>query len=111
MLLAEELLLLALDDESGRVVVSEIDRGLRGAVLLELALLGRVRVAEKGEDVRAGRLVLVPGSPLPHPVLAEGLAVLEGREGRKPEHVIDKLTKGLRDRLADGLVQSGVLRH
>jgi Golgi phosphoprotein 3 GPP34 len=111
MLLAEELLLLALDDETGRIGVSQIDRGLAGAVLLELALLGQVRVAEKGEDVRAGRLVLVPGPPPPHPVLAEGLAVLEGREGRKPEHVIDKLAKGLRDRLAGGLVQAGVLRH
>lgn len=111
MLLAEELLLLALDDESGRVGVSQLDRGLAGAVLLELALLGRVRVAEKGEDVRAGRLVLVPGSPLAQPVLAEGLAVLESREGRKPQHVIDKLAKGLRDRLADGLVHAGVLRH
>jgi len=111
MLLAEELLLLALDDKSGRVNVSQIDRGLAGAVLLELALLGRVRVAEKRENVRAGRLVLVPGPPLAHPVLAEGLAVLEGREGRKPEHVIDKLAKSLRDRLADGLVQAGVLRR
>jgi hypothetical protein len=111
MLLAEELLLLALDDETGRVGVNQIDRGLAGAVLLELALLGRVRVAEKGEDVRAGRLVLVPGPPPSHPVLAEGLAVLDGREGRKPEHVIDKLAKGLRDRLADGLVHAGVLRH
>jgi hypothetical protein len=111
MLLAEELLLLALDDRTGRITVGEIDKGLAGAVLLELALLDRVRVAGKGETVRAGRLVLQPGPALEHPVLAGGLATVEGREGRKPEQVIDALGKGLRDRLADGLVDAGVLRR
>jgi hypothetical protein len=111
MMLAEELLLLALDDESGKVVVSELDKGLAGAVLIELALLERVRVAEKGEDVRAGRLVLESGPAPAHPVLAAGLDVLSGREGRKPDHVLDALAKGLRERLADGLVETGVVRR
>lgn len=111
MLLAEELLLLALDDRTGRVGVREIDKGLAGAVLLELALLGRVRVAEKRENVRAGRLVLQPGPPPGHPVLDAGLATLEDREGRRPERVIGALGKDLRDRLADGLVAAGVLRR
>lgn len=111
MLLAEELLLLALDDESGKVRVSEIDKGLAGAVLLELALLERVRVTERGEDVRRGRLVLRNGPAPEHPALAAGLDVLARREGRKPENVIDALAKGLRDRVADGLVEAGVLRR
>jgi len=111
MLLAEELLLLAVDDETGRVEVSQVDKGLAGAVLLELALLDRVRVAEKGEAVRAGWLVLRPGPAPAHPVLAAGLAALADQAGRKPEHVIDRLGKGLRDRLADGLVEAGVLRR
>jgi hypothetical protein len=111
MLVAEELLLLALDDESGRVVVSEIDKGLAGAVLIELALLDRVRVTEKGEATRAGRLQVRPGPAPAHPVLAAGLATIGDREGRKPERVIDALGKSLRDRLADGLVEAGVLRR
>ena len=111
MLLAEELLLLALDDETGRITVSEIDRGLAGAVLIELALLGRVRVAEKNEAVRAGRLMVVPGAEPGHPVLRSGLATLDDRAGRKPQHVIDALAKSLRDRLADSLVEAGVLRR
>ena len=85
MLLAEELLLLALDDRTGKNRVSNIEKGLAGAVLLELALLDRVRVTEKGEQVRTGRLVLRPGPAPGHPVLATGLEVLADREGRKPQ--------------------------
>lgn len=111
MLIAEELLLLALDDESGKVVVSELDKGLAGAVLIELALLERVRIAEKGETVRAGRLVLKPGPQPGHPVLADAVRVLSAKEGRKPQDVLGTLAKGLRERLADGLVAAGVLRR
>src|SRR6202008_2617315 len=111
MLLAEELLLLALDDRTGKNRVSNIEKGLAGAVLLELALLDRVRVTEKGEQVRTGRLVLRPGPAPGHPVLATGLEVLADREGRKPQHVIDALAKRLRERLTDGMVEAGVLRR
>ncbi|HEY7591668.1 MAG TPA: GPP34 family phosphoprotein [Actinophytocola sp.] len=111
MLLAEELLLLALDDESGKVVVTELDKGLAGAVLVELTLAERVRVAEKGESVRAGRLVLRPGPAPADPILANGLAVLAHREGRKPEYVLDALANDLRRKLADRLVEAGVLRR
>ncbi|MGH3880753.1 MAG: GOLPH3/VPS74 family protein [Actinophytocola sp.] len=111
MLLAEELLLLALDDGTGKNRVSNIEKGLAGAVLLELALLDRVRVTEKGEQVRAGRLVLRPGPAPEHPVLVTGLEVLANREGRKPQHVIDALAKRLRERLTDGMVDAGVLRR
>lgn len=110
-LLAEELLLLALDDESGKVVVTELDKGLAGAVLVELTLAERIRVAEKGESVRAGRLVLRPGPEPGDPILAGALALLAHREGRKPQYVLDALAKDLRRRLADRLVQAGVLRR
>lgn len=111
MLLAEELLLLALDDERGKVGLAGIDTGLAGAMLIELALLERVRVAERGERVKAGRLVLRPGPPPPHPMLAAALTRLSEREGRKPEQVLSALSPGLRDGLADGLVGQGVLRR
>jgi Golgi phosphoprotein 3 (GPP34) len=111
MLLAEELLLLALDDERGKVVVAELDKGLAGAVLIELALLERIRVAEKGEDVRAGRLVLKPGAAPGHPVLDDALRLLSAKEGRKPKDVLGILAKGLRERLELLLVDAGVLRR
>lgn len=111
MLLAEELLLLALDDETGRNRLNSIDLGLAGAVLIELALLERVRVAERGESVKAGRLVVVPGPAPANPVLARGLELVADRAGRKPEHVLNPLGKGLREWLADALVDAGVLRR
>src|SRR5918997_7153643 len=111
MLLAEELLLLALDDRTGKNRLQSIDLGLAGAVLIELALLERVRVAERGESVRAGRLVVTPGPAPENPVLARGLAVLSEREGRKPEKVLQALGKGLRARLTDTLLDAGVLRR
>jgi hypothetical protein len=111
MLLAEELLLLALDDDTGKVVVTELDKGLAGAVLIELALRERIRVAEKGETVRAGRLVLKPGAAPGHPVLDDALRLLSAREGRKPKDVLGPLAKGLRARLTGSLVDAGVLRR
>ncbi len=111
MLLAEELLLLALDDETGKVVVPELDKGLAGAVLIELALRQRVRVAEKGEEVRAGRLVVEPGAAPGHPVLDDALRLVSAKSGRQPKDVVGALSKGLRARLADGLVSVGVLRR
>lgn len=111
MLLAEELLLLGLDDRTGKVVVSELDKGLAGAVLIELALTERVRVAEKGEPVRAGRLVVMPGPAPAHPVLADALELVAAKEGRRPKDMIGKLSQRLRERLADDLVARGVLRR
>jgi hypothetical protein len=107
-MLAEELLLLVL--ETGKLRSPEISIGLAGAVLTELELIGRVRVAERGESVRAGRLVLRPG-PLPaHPGLATGLCGLSAQQGRKPEQVLDALGRGLYEYLASGLVAVGELR-
>jgi Golgi phosphoprotein 3 (GPP34) len=111
MLLAEELLLLALDDRTGKNRLRSIDLGLAGAVLVELALLERVRVAERGESVKAGRLVVTPGPAPESPVLARGLAVLSEREGRKPESVLHALGKGLRESLTDKLLEARVLRR
>ncbi|WP_206035927.1 GPP34 family phosphoprotein, partial [Prescottella equi] len=57
-LIAEDLLLLLLDDESGDPLVdgTRLPRVLAGAVLLELALDGYVTPADQGEDVKRGRL-------------------------------------------------------
>ena len=75
MLLAEDLLLLLTDDDSGRLVVSgsAVDVALGGAQLIELTLLGRVDVTGEGEG-RAGRLVVRPGERPADPLLEEALA-------------------------------------
>jgi hypothetical protein len=112
MLIAEELLLLLLNDRTGRTPasVTELDKGLAGAVLVELALLGSVDVAGDGGPVRKGRLVTKPAPPPEHPVLADALEKVAAKAGRKPQDVLGVLAKGLKDRLTGGLVEAGLVR-
>ncbi|MFC5291112.1 GPP34 family phosphoprotein [Actinokineospora guangxiensis] len=106
MLVAHDLLLLLIDDESGKVSfgMSEPDKALAGAVLVDLAERDLVGVAD-------GRLAAKPGPTPPEPVLAQALAVVRERDGQKPKNVLGPLAKGLRDHLADDLVEAGILRR
>lgn len=60
MLLAEDLLLLLTEDETGKLAASstEVDVALGGAFLAEFTLMQRVDVAGSDERVREGRLVV-----------------------------------------------------
>jgi hypothetical protein len=111
-LIAEELLLLLTDDTTGKPVVgsTELEHGLAGAVLLELAMTGRVDV-EPGKGLgRKERLVVVDASPSGEPVLDEALRRIAQKPGRKPDTVVGALRKGLRDHLYGQLVTHGMLR-
>lgn len=107
MLLAEDLLLLLTDDETGRLVVSgtTVDIALGGAQLVELSLLGRVDV-----DARK-RLKVVDVTPVDDDLLARAQTTVSEREGKKPSAVIGKLGKGLRGALYQRLATTGVLRE
>lgn len=106
LLLAEELLLLSLDDEKGSDQTwSSIDGGLAGALLLELTEAGALRL----EDDK-----LVPGASVPaDPLLVEALEVVRSSEKpRDAKHWVTKLPgqlKPLRRRLAERLVERGIL--
>jgi Golgi phosphoprotein 3 (GPP34) len=105
--LAEELLLLAFDDESGKQTVSGdyLDAGLGGAQLLELALAERV-------DVLDDRVVVANPTPLNDPVLDQALSRIGGEQKlRKPQWWVTRLGKDLRDLLLDRLVERGLLRR
>jgi hypothetical protein len=106
MLLAEDLLLLLTDDETGRLVVSgsHADLALGGAQLVELSLAGRVDVDEHT------RLVVRDPSPTGEELLDRALTVAQRREGKKPRAVLGELGKHLRDELYERLTASGVLR-
>lgn len=111
MLIAEDLLLLAYDDESGRPdtwISSYLDPALGGALLVELTEAGRIALEGEG---RKGRLRVLDATPTGDPVLDDALARLEKHPGRRPKDAIGKLTKGLRRALLDGLADRGVLRH
>ena len=111
MLLAEDLLLLLTDDETGKLVATpaHVDLALGGAVLVELTMAGRVDVTGEGSD-KPGRLVVRDPSPPEDLVLAHGLEVVAERAGKKPVSAVAPLGKKLRGRLYERLVGYGVLR-
>jgi hypothetical protein len=107
-LIAEMLLLVAVNDK-GRVPLgsdSFVDIGLTGALLAELAIDGRLTIAEDG-TVRAGDIR--PDDVL----LADAYdAVREHLEDRRARRVIGGLScriGGSRKRVVDRLVEGGVL--
>lgn len=112
MLLAEDILLLLTEDQTGKVVVdtSTLELALAGAVLLELALAGRVDVAGPGEAVKPGRVVVRDASPAGDPLLDAALARIAGVSPRKPDSLLSTLKKGLVDEVRARLVHRGILR-
>lgn len=115
MLLAEDVLLLLTHDSSGKAAAdsSTLDILMGGAVLAELALLGRVAVT--GPDgpvvpgVRSGRVVVVDTAPTGDAVLDEGLRRLTVG-GRKPTEALKVLAKDLRPELYRRLTEKGHVR-
>ena len=112
MLIAEDLLLLLTDDETGKHVVGSpgLDLVLAGANLVELAERGKVDVAGQGEAVRSGRIVVRDGSPTGEPLLDETLRRCVDKQGKKPDAVLQTLGKGVRKDLLAGLAARGLLR-
>ncbi|MDP2710714.1 MAG: GPP34 family phosphoprotein [Solirubrobacteraceae bacterium] len=109
-LLAEELLLIALDDDKGTTSsMVSLDPGLAGALLLDLIAAGAL--VESGDA-----LEVVDGAGEPsHPLLIETLGVIRAKATpKKAKHWIDRLPrdralKPLKGRIADSLVSRGVL--
>jgi hypothetical protein len=111
-ILAEDVLLLLIDDASGKAVVDKtrLDLALAGGVLLDLANLGRVDVTGPGDQVKAGRLVVREAGPTDDDVLDEALRRVGEMGPKKPESVLPKLAKGLREDLLGRLIGRGILR-
>ena len=102
--LAEELVLLAFDDQTGRNRVNYLDYGLVGAVLLDLTLAQRI-------DLSGRHVVVHDSRPTGEPVHDEILQRIQQSRPRKPAVWVQKLRKGLRNRVLDKLVAASVLRH
>jgi hypothetical protein len=113
MLLAEDLLLLLTDDESGRLKAqgSQVDVGLAGAVVVELTLSGHVDVTGEGDAGKRGRVVVRSRATTGDTVLDNALETLAAHPKDKPPRALGRLTRGLRDDLNDRLVAAGVLRR
>ncbi|MGC5285808.1 GOLPH3/VPS74 family protein [Micromonospora sp. DT231] len=104
--LADELALLAHDDAgTNRLGWPGLDHGLAGALLLDLAVAGRVELVDD-------RLVVTDPAPVGRPLLDDALARIAGeRKLRKPQDWVTRLAKDLPRRVLDGLVAAGVLRR
>jgi Golgi phosphoprotein 3 (GPP34) len=76
--IAEDLLLLLLDNASAQPALDRVrrERVVSAAVLLDLALACRIRPAVDSEPVQAGRLVVLNGPDPADPVLAPALNLL-----------------------------------
>lgn len=110
MLLAEDLLLLLLDDVRGSTPPVAVDEALGGAVLTELALTGAVVVRPGGGWGRSARVVPA-GAPAPaDPVLAGALARV-GERPRTARELVGLLGRGLRPALSERLAARGLLRR
>jgi len=103
--LAEELLLLAYDDESGRAIGSKIglDLGMAAAVLVELALAGRVMYLDR-------TLVVRDTTPTGVTIIDEVLARLAADTPHTPASWLQRLRYGLRERALGDLCTRGVIQ-
>jgi Golgi phosphoprotein 3 len=109
--MAESLVLLALDDEKGTVGwqnYDELDIGLAGALLADLALRGRIGVDGK-------RVRLLDSSQVIEPLLDEALTLVAGSsKERDPKGWVQETfhqVKHARDRTCAGLAEQGILRR
>ncbi|RUL92665.1 GPP34 family phosphoprotein [Verrucosispora sp. FIM060022] len=103
--LAEELLLLAYDDETGKATMPRIslDLGMAAAALIELALAGRIAYDD-------GALTVVDPTPTGEPVIDDVLARIAADTPHSPSSWVQRLRHGLRDRILGDLCEHGVVR-
>jgi hypothetical protein len=111
MLIAEDLLLLLYDDESGKPITGApgLDYALAGAVLVELTMLGKLDIAGEGEEIKRGRMKVLDATPTGDAILDERLAYVADKPGKRPKDQIGRLSKKLREQLLARLAERGVL--
>lgn len=103
--LAEELLLLAYDDDTGKATGSRIalDLGMAAAVLIELALAGRI-------VLDGGFVVVRDGTAIGEPIADAVLARMVDATPNTAASWVQRLRHGLRDRVLGDLCDRGVVR-
>ncbi|MFG3638710.1 GPP34 family phosphoprotein [Micromonospora sp. NPDC047762] len=103
--LAEELLLLAYDDTTGKATMPRIslDLGMAAAVLVELALTGRIAYAD-------GSLTVIDPTPTGEPFSDDVLGRIAADTPHSPASWVQRLRHGLRDRILADLCRQGVVR-
>ena len=121
MLIAEEFLLLSLNNESGRPMLGKDRLGpaLGGALVAELALMERIGVTphDAGWNKR-GRITITNLTPTDDRELDEAMRKLAESEGKKLKDVLSdfaskkvRLGYQLRERLLERLAKAGVVKE
>jgi hypothetical protein len=102
--LAEELLLLAYDNESGKAIGSRIglDLGMAAAVLVDLALAGRIAYSD-------GTIIVINDKPTGEPIADDVLARIAADTPHTPASWVQRLRHGLRIRVLADLCARGVI--
>lgn len=110
--IAEDLFLLLLDNADSQPGLDRSRRGrvLSGAVLLDLALLCRVRPTINGEAVAPGRLVALAG-PMPLDPIMDPAFELLARRPLTPAAAVSKMRRGVQDNIAGFLERTGQIRR
>ena len=110
--IAEDLFLLLLDNAESQPGLDRSRRGrvLSGAVLLDLALLCRVRPTMNGEPVAPGRLVALAG-PMPLDPIMDPAFELLAQRPLTPAAAVSKLRRGVQDNIAGHLQRTGQIRR
>lgn len=109
-MIAEDLLLLLTDDDTGKAVVdtTRLDLALGGAVLVELIDRGHLDLTGEG---RKQRVVVADATPTGDPVLDEALArVVDRQRTSTPQDWVPRLARNVRGALWERLVERGILR-
>ena len=106
-LIAEDLLLLLIDDKTGKPKTGHLEIALGGALLVDLALQGLVEVATPGSSWRSAKLRPVAGARPVDRVLAGALGAVV--ENQAASRLVVKVGKGLVEPLAERQRQRGVL--
>jgi hypothetical protein len=107
--LAEDLVLLLIDPDAGRIVVdtTALDRAVAGALLLDLALRERLGVVGTG---RRAQLYVSNAVPSGEPIIDAAMDVLGGSRLRAMR-AVERLTKRTRDAVFDRLEARGLARR
>lgn len=109
-LIAEDLLLLLLDDEKGTLAQSDkIQPLLGGALLIELALAERIEVTEKTSRWSTAKVAVVGGSPVDEPLLVAAIDTV-GDKPRSAQDLVTRLGKGAKEVLQTRLADRGLVR-
>lgn len=110
--IAEDLFLLLLDNAESQPGLDRARRSrvLSGAVLLDLALLCRVRPTIDGEPVAPGKLVALAG-PMPLDPILDPAFELLARQPLTPSAAVAKLRRGVQENIAGLLERTGQIRR